>query len=642
MASPEGQALFRYERLIKALEKRKTTLSKLFLPLSVLVYILTLYNIFPDSLQIAWKGRWIYAVFIWILSLELILTWKTFDTFTPFAVSRLIRLAGKYLVSFFQTIKRRIDLPLYVRVNKFKGFFNELLLRSERSPRKYLIFWFFGTIVLSLPIIYVASVYYFGLLKQVIALGRLLPITNGSFVTYHWPLSVEIMFFSLLILAFVFLMYGVTGVRRYSISLTILIGTATFYLIDTFFPYTSFYPLQVFVPVTTYTVAGLLKLVGYKVIVLYNSVLYVAGGKHLIPLIAINWPCAGVQSLLIYTLVVFLFLKNLKTLDARAPFAASRFIRLTGKPFVSFSQTIKRRKDLPVCVYVNKIKGFFNELLLRSERSPRKRLTSITTKIFYFIIGAVGTFLTNILRVFTFFWLALNCGANIGMLFHDYYGEIYFLTWLPLYFLFILCIHAKKETIMGFWEKIKGFLCSPQKTFAALEEERWNNSIIYFLKLLSIYAIAIALITTAIFSFLLPTILSLLETFLVLEAVPWLRCFLSSLNGIIPFAVFLATIVGGIVGILIGGMWIHIWVYITGGRKGVGQTLKSIAYGSTPLLLLGWIPFVGIAFGIWSILVSTKGVRQLHGISTRRVVVAYLSGAIIIPSIVLFSLYVPI
>lgn len=326
MAASEGQALFRCERLIKALETRKAAFQKLLLPLSVLIYTLILYNIFPDSLQIAWKGRLIYAVFLWVLSLELVLSWKN--------------------ISF--------------RKNNLKT-------------------WFLGIIILSLPFTYIICVYHFGFLNQVIELGRLLgvpPISNESFIIFHWPLSYEIMLFSLSMLACISLMYGINAVKRYLISLTILIGTATFYLIDTFFPYTAFYPLQAFVPVTTYTVAALLQLCGYKVIVLYNSVLYVAGGKHLIPLIAINWPCAGVQSLLIYSLVVFLFLKNLKI-------------------------TMER-------------------------------------KIIYFTIGAVGTFFTNILRIFTFFWLGLNYGANIGMLFHDYYGEIYFLTWLPLYFLIIV------------------------------------------------------------------------------------------------------------------------------------------------------------------------------------------------------------
>jgi len=60
-----------------------------------------------------------------------------------------------------------------------------------------------------------------------------------------------------------------------------------------------------------------------------------------------------------------------------------------------------------------------------------------------------------------------------------------------------------------------------------------------------------------------------------------------------------------------------------------------MAYGSTPSLLLGWMPFIGFIFGIWSMIVSIIGVRRLHEISTGRAVLAYLLGAIIIPLIII-------
>ena len=89
----------------------------------------------------------------------------------------------------------------------------------------------------------------------------------------------------------------------------------------------------------------------------------------------------------------------------------------------------------------------------------------------------------------------------------------------------------------------------------------------------------------------------------------------------------------------IGSLWMHIWVYVCGGRKGVGQTIKSMAYGYVPTFLFGWIPFVGVIFSIWTLAVQIIGFRQLHEISTGRAVLAYLLGAIIIPGIIVVATF---
>jgi len=50
--------------------------------------------------------------------------------------------------------------------------------------------------------------------------------------------------------------------------------------------------------------------------------------------------------------------------------------------------------------------------------------------------------------------------------------------------------------------------------------------------------------------------------------------------------------------IFIGAAWLHLFVYLLGGRKGYLQTLKSVTFGSTPAMLFGWIPFIGWLAGI--------------------------------------------
>jgi len=89
--------------------------------------------------------------------------------------------------------------------------------------------------------------------------------------------------------------------------------------------------------------------------------------------------------------------------------------------------------------------------------------------------------------------------------------------------------------------------------------------------------------------------------------------------------------------LFIGAAWLHLWVYLFGGRKGYRETLKALAFGETPALLLGWIPLVGILAGIWSLVLSVLGVRELHGITTGRALGAVII-AVIIPLLLLVLL----
>lgn len=79
--------------------------------------------------------------------------------------------------------------------------------------------------------------------------------------------------------------------------------------------------------------------------------------------------------------------------------------------------------------------------------------------------------------------------------------------------------------------------------------------------------------------------------------------------------IFVVMLLGGILAIFINGLWVHLWVYLLGGRGGIRQTLKAIMYASTPQLLLGWIPFFGYVSTIWSIVLPTVGyVSAIWGI----------------------------
>jgi len=72
-------------------------------------------------------------------------------------------------------------------------------------------------------------------------------------------------------------------------------------------------------------------------------------------------------------------------------------------------------------------------------------------------------------------------------------------------------------------------------------------------------------------------------------------------------------------------------VYIAGGRKDIMQTEKAAIYGSTPFLLLGWIPVIGLVIGgIWAIILTIIGLRELHEITTGKAILAYVLALAII------------
>jgi hypothetical protein len=91
---------------------------------------------------------------------------------------------------------------------------------------------------------------------------------------------------------------------------------------------------------------------------------------------------------------------------------------------------------------------------------------------------------------------------------------------------------------------------------------------------------------------------------------------------------------GGFICTLIFAAWLHLWVYLLGGREGIMQTFKAIIYGNTPRLILGWIPFIGFIFALWSLVLGILGVRELQEISSGKAILAF-AIAIMIPVIII-------
>jgi len=183
---------------------------------------------------------------------------------------------------------------------------------------------------------------------------------------------------------------------------------------------------------------------------------------------------------------------------------------------------------------------------------------------------------------------------------------------------------------LSFGEKVKGFLGAPSNTFNNVEAEALGSALKYF----TIWVVIYTILRTIVFYTLERRVFQTLWDLLGLSDAP---LYLYHFDPVI-FA--LLAVVGAFAGLFISGSWAHLFVRAFGGRKGYGNTIKAFAYGNTPLFLFGWIPFAGVLFSLWALVLNIIGVRQLHEISTGRavgaVLLSYLAFIVIVVLIGLF------
>ncbi len=143
---------------------------------------------------------------------------------------------------------------------------------------------------------------------------------------------------------------------------------------------------------------------------------------------------------------------------------------------------------------------------------------------------------------------------------------------------------------MDFFGKIKGFLLDPAKTFEALKDDNLRSALIYYL-------IIVVLFST-------------------LVAFPFSKRDYKNEDIMI---VFTWSLVLSFIIVFIFALFIHIFVYLAGGRGGNAQTIKAVLYATTPAMLFGWIPSLYIiAVWIWSLILAILGIHKLHGITMFR------------------------
>jgi len=282
----------------------------------------------------------------------------------------------------------------------------------------------------AIPIIYIFSVNFLGLNQIIVNFGDIL---RGEYWRAHfrdwdyimgaaWPLSFEYLVFTFSFLGTILFAYGKSGLKNYSLSFGLIAGISLAYFLDVYFPYGVLRPFQIMTLPTAALAAGVLEILNYPLSLTY----YTMGGSDSMPGItlytrdaeiahsvgsaSIAWPCAGVHSLFLYTLIILLLFKK------------------------------------------SDISGF--------------------RKLAYFVVGAIGTYTFNILRITSYFIILYHNGKEAAFTFHDVYGDLYSVVWILSYMLLIISVEK-----FGLVEKTKQRLYSLLHFLKLKKKEATQNQL---------------------------------------------------------------------------------------------------------------------------------------------------------------------
>lgn len=181
-------------------------------------------------------------------------------------------------------------------------------------------------------------------------------------------------------------LYGAKWLRIAPAGPIYLAGSAIILSLDAFFPYDTLGPLQVVVPYMLQIDGWLVNTLGLGHVVVRENLMLLTG-KHGSMALQVFWPSAGVHSMIIYTLVMMAF-------------------------------------------------------LLKMNIKPKR-------KLMYFAIGATGTVIVNMIRIFSLSLFVLLISTNVAQFeeFHSIAGEIMFLPWLAAYLFLVMHLEGKRARL---------------------------------------------------------------------------------------------------------------------------------------------------------------------------------------------------
>lgn len=205
-----------------------------------------------------------------------------------------------------------------------------------------------------------------------------------------WILMSQYFTITIYTVASIFLLLGRNWYKIAPAGVVYLAATTVILSLDSFFPYDTLGPLQMIVPIYLKIDQSILRFIGSHIAYLGNDTPATANGNLLVLrglhgdfYLQVFWPSAGVQSVIIYSLVML-------------------------------------------------------SILLRL-RIPSSH------KIIYFLVGGLGTGLVNILRIAALSMVAITVTSNVKEweAFHSFAGDIMFLPWIGIYLAAVALIESR-------------------------------------------------------------------------------------------------------------------------------------------------------------------------------------------------------
>lgn len=239
-----------------------------------------------------------------------------------------------------------------------------------------------------------ASISAFYTARYYLGLGELLASAAEGYGIpgiLNWIWMWEYIAFSLYLMGVISAIFGLGALRRLCTGPIYGIGMALILFLDALFPYESIGPLHSMALLIVRIVVALAPLAGIKLIdvpsiavprpsLRYSGNSLWVWGKNGFIILGINWPCVGVLSMLIYSLIIAVLMIKL---DA-----------------------------------------------------PLRR------KLIYAAFGAIGTFAINVLRIFAIVYYTAFISIDIKI-FHELIGEALFLVWVSAFLIIIVAIENR-------------------------------------------------------------------------------------------------------------------------------------------------------------------------------------------------------
>lgn len=220
-------------------------------------------------------------------------------------------------------------------------------------------------------------------------------ISSGPFfrvhLIYSWIWMWDFVIMGLYVIWAQIILFGRCWYKIASAGAIYLAGSALILSLDAFFPYDSLGVLQLIVPSYLQADQWVIQSIQHNVMSLGSGFpasahgnLLVLNGLHGHFALKVFWPSAGVQSMIIYSLVMLAFLLRMNIQNRR--------------------------------------------------------------KAIYFVVGVIGTSLINLVRIISLSLFALLITTNVGEweTFHSVAGEIMFLPWLGIYLAAVLFLEGRR------------------------------------------------------------------------------------------------------------------------------------------------------------------------------------------------------